>query len=123
DIFGYIFGSIFGRKIFPWKFDFSPKKSMEGFIFSFIFSLIFTLLIFLNLNFGIQLNNWLLFKILAIIFLPIVAIFGDIFFSIIKRYLNIKDFSQIIKGHGGIFDRLDSISFVFLSFSVIILTI
>ncbi|WP_069097129.1 phosphatidate cytidylyltransferase [Mesomycoplasma ovipneumoniae] len=123
DIFGYIFGSIFGRKIFPWKFDFSPKKSMEGFIFSFIFSLIFTLLIFLNLNFGIQLNNWLLFKILAVIFLPIVAIFGDIFFSVIKRYLNIKDFSQIIKGHGGIFDRFDSISFVFLSFSIIILTI
>lgn len=121
DSFGYFLGSLLGKKLFNVKFKFSPKKSIEGFIFSFIFGLILSLLIFLNFDFSIKIYPNLLFKILVMILLPIAAISGDAFFSIIKRYLKIKDFSQIIKAHGGLFDRLDSISFVFLVFSIIII--
>ena len=41
--------------------------------------------------------------------MPLVATLGDFIFSAIKRHFDIKDFSNIIKGHGGILDRLDSI--------------
>lgn len=123
DTFGYLFGSIFAKKFFRTNFNFSPKKSVEGFISSFIFSLILVISIILNFDFNISTSRDLLLKILAILLLPSAAIIGDIFFSIIKRYLKIKDFSKIIKGHGGIFDRLDSISFVFLVFSFIVITV
>ena len=50
------------------------------------------------------------------LFLSIIAQFGDLVFSAIKRYFGKKDFSNIMPGHGGILDRLDSIIFVALGF-------
>ena len=54
--------------------------------------------------------------ILMTMFLSILGQFGDLFFSAIKRYYGKKDFSNIMPGHGGILDRLDSIIFVILGF-------
>ena len=59
-------------------------------------------------------------NILTVIFmtliLSIIGQLGDLVFSSIKRYFNIKDFSNIMPGHGGILDRFDSIIFVILGF-------
>ncbi|MBG0730548.1 phosphatidate cytidylyltransferase [Mycoplasma sp. 'Moose RK'] len=121
DSFGYVFGYVFGKKIFKKNFNFSPNKSIEGFIASLFFTLIFAIAVILNTDFKIETKFFPILKVLMIILLPLGAIFGDMFFSMIKRYLKIKDFSNLIKGHGGFFDRFDSSSFVFLFFAFFVL--
>ena len=54
---------------------------------------------------------------LIILFLSLIGQFGDLFFSAIKRKYKVKDFSNIMPGHGGVLDRLDSIIFVMLTFT------
>ena len=102
DTFAYIFGRLFGGpRILP---KISPNKTWSGTSVSFFCT---TLLLYL-MNFNI---------LISIIF-SISLFFGDIFFSHIKRYLNVKDFSNILGSHGGILDRIDSIFFVAILFQI-----
>lgn len=105
DTFAYLFGIIFGKhKLCP---SISPKKTIEGALGG-----IFGSLILLNLFNYFVLKNNIVFVTLSVIILSIVAQIGDLFASKIKREMGIKDFSNIIKGHGGFLDRFDSIIFV-----------
>ena len=105
DTSAYLFGIIFGRrKLYP---SISPKKTVEGSLGG-----IFGSLILLNVFNFFVLKFDIVFIIVSGIILSIVAQLGDLFASKIKREIGIKDFSNIIKGHGGFLDRFDSIVFV-----------
>jgi len=102
DTFAFLFGNFLkGPLIVP---NISPKKTWTGTTISSVIS--FSILIFYN------------FSYLAAIILSILLFLGDIYFSFIKRKLSIKDFSNILSGHGGILDRLDSMSFLFIAFAL-----
>ena len=112
DIGGYVFG-----KIFKWKklTKISPQKTISGVLGSFIFSLssVFLLGFIIELISGLESDFFQKprYFILAIIF-SLVAQIGDITISYFKRLEKIKDTGKLLPGHGGIFDRIDSLMFV-----------
>ncbi|MCM8710619.1 phosphatidate cytidylyltransferase [Clostridium sp. SYSU_GA19001] len=88
----------------------SPKKTIEGSIGGLFGSIIGCTLfgmIITKLGVNIHYYNYILIGILCGIF----SQFGDLSASSIKRYVNVKDYSNLIPGHGGILDRFDSILF------------
>ncbi|GAA5152753.1 hypothetical protein GCM10023340_33600 [Nocardioides marinquilinus] len=102
DIGGYIAGVLFGRH--PMAPVISPKKSWEGFAGSAVACLAagWALVVFL-LD-----GDWWVGLCLGLIAV-VMATLGDLCESVIKRDLGIKDMSQVVPGHGGLMDRLDSI--------------
>lgn len=94
DTLAFIFGRMIkGPLIFP---SVSPKKTWSGTFISFLLST-FLITYFFDFN------------IIKSALISISLFFGDLYFSYIKRSINIKDFSNILKGHGGILDRIDSL--------------
>lgn len=111
DIGAYFLGKKFGKnKLCPYI---SPKKTVEGAIGGMISSFIYAFLFcfFWQYTFKIYNINYLTVAIMVILGAPI-AILGDLCFSLIKRLLSVKDFGEIIPGHGGVLDRFDSVIFV-----------
>ncbi len=120
DIFAYFVGVRFGKtKLAP---TISPKKTVEGFIggtviaaiiatgFAFYVDL-FPLSTVLEYSF-VFLAGWLV---------AMSAQVGDLFASSMKRFYDIKDFSNLLPGHGGILDRLDSTMFASIVLALVIL--
>ncbi|MDD2434778.1 MAG: phosphatidate cytidylyltransferase [Bacilli bacterium] len=112
DTFALITGILIGKhKLLE---SISPKKTWEGLVGGTIMGVFIGSIFYYNII-DSEISIWLL--ILITTFLSILGQFGDLFFSSIKRYYNKKDFSNIMPGHGGILDRLDSIIFVILGFT------
>jgi len=108
DTVAYYSGKFFGKnKLCP---KVSPKKTIEGSIGGLIGSTVGCIGfgVFLNyLGVSIPLFNFLLIGFISGIFSQM----GDLVASSIKRYVGVKDYSNLIPGHGGILDRFDSILF------------
>jgi phosphatidate cytidylyltransferase len=110
DTAAYFVGVLFGKHKLIEKI--SPKKTIEGSIGGVLGCIISFLFISLLQNYFLNLNiNYGYISILAVI-CSILAQFGDLIASCIKRQYNIKDFGTIMPGHGGILDRFDSVILV-----------
>lgn len=100
DSFAYFAGRMFGKhKMAP---TISPKKTWEGFAGGVICTVI--LGYFIEYKFPEMKGNWMVVGLLVAIFAPL----GDLVESQLKRTFNVKDSGNIIPGHGGVLDRLDS---------------
>jgi phosphatidate cytidylyltransferase len=102
DTGGYVAGVLFGRH--PMAPVISPKKSWEGFAGSFVFTIAAGVFLVVTLLDG----DWWVGVALGVIAV-VMATLGDLCESVMKRDLGIKDMSQVIPGHGGLMDRLDSL--------------
>ena len=110
DIFSYIIGKSFG-KIKLTKI--SPNKTCEGLLGGALFALTLSLLIAYLSNITVNINL-LYFILLNILF----AFIGDILESYFKRKNELKNSSELIPGHGGVFDRFDSFLFSIIFYSI-----
>lgn len=105
----------------------SPKKTIEGSIGGMILGTLIpflvTLIPLLSLEndavYGITFKWWMI--IILSFIMTITAQLGDLTFSAIKRHYDVKDYSQLFPGHGGVLDRFDSILFNMIFFSVIVM--
>lgn len=112
DTFAYIVGKSIGKHKLIEKI--SPKKTIEGFIGGIIFSVIAGILIskfYIQAKPNHQDLSMLIWTISAVI-ISIFSTLGDLIESKFKRIAGVKDSGNIMPGHGGILDRLDSIIFV-----------
>ena len=106
DISGYVFGKYFsGPKIFK---KISPKKTYSGFIASITLGTLW----FSMLSLIYSLHHPITFILVGLIIVAF-SVTGDLLISYLKRKTNLKDSGIILPGHGGLFDRADSIISVF----------
>ena len=115
DTFAHFFGTQVGKyKLCP---KVSPNKTIEGFIggtvaATFIGTMFFTAVF--------DFNGSILLIILISLLLSVVGAIGDLVFSSIKRHYGVKDFGNIMPGHGGVLDRLDSVIFAGLALALVV---
>ena len=109
DTFAYIIGKHFGKRKFS---KVSPNKTIEGCvagtIAAVIICVLYTLFINTYLNFEI---SYIMIGCISLV-LSIIGQIGDFSASVIKRYFEVKDFSELFPGHGGMIDRIDSVIFI-----------
>ena len=109
DIFAYFIGKHFGKHKFS---KVSPKKSIEGCIAGTVGAILLMLLYTYVANTFWGMNYSYGFIAMISVILSLIGQIGDFAASSIKRYVDIKDYSNLIPGHGGMLDRIDSLIFL-----------
>lgn len=110
DTGAYFAGIFFGKhKLAP---TISPKKTVEGFIGGVLASVLGVMIYSVILDWGFDCQvNYLYAGIYGVLG-ALASVFGDLAFSAIKRQVGIKDYGNLLPGHGGILDRFDSMTVV-----------
>lgn len=124
DIGAYFVGVLMGKhKINP---RISPKKTWEGFFGGVIFSALISFsfgMIMAKLGHPIlpflDTDQWFWLLLISLV-MPLTANLGDFIFSALKRHYNIKDYGTLLRGHGGVLDRVDSLLCTCLTVSIIL---
>lgn len=113
DTFAYFSGVFFGKhKMAP---VISPKKTWEGAIGGVLLAAAMNVAVYFVASrfFSAPFTGWEWYAVIPIsIILSVLSIFGDLSASVIKRNYGIKDYGNLIPGHGGVMDRIDSAVFV-----------
>lgn len=107
DTGGLVFGAWCGKhKLSP---RISPKKSVEGLLGSILFAMAGAFIVFAcTYEASLWATRWWV-PVIEGILIGIVGTFGDLCASMLKRDIGIKDMGHLLKGHGGVLDRIDSI--------------
>lgn len=109
DTFAYFSGFFFGkRKLCP---EISPKKTVEGSIGGIIGSM-FLMSLYGRFALGFTSRSDFIFFLILGLLCSILSQIGDLIASVIKRHCGIKDYGNIMPGHGGVLDRFDSVLFI-----------
>lgn len=111
DTGAYFTGVFFGKhKMAP---VISPKKTWEGFFGGWVISIGLTVLygVICNAIVGSEVFDLVVLAIVAAVLAPL-SVVGDLLASLIKRRTGIKDYGNIMPGHGGVMDRFDSVVFI-----------
>lgn len=113
DIFAYLTGKKIGKHHFS---QVSPKKTVEGCIGGIIGAVLISLLyVYITntyLDFNLEVSNIYVFVAIISLVLSIISQIGDFVASSIKRFANMKDYGNLLPGHGGMLDRIDSLIFI-----------
>ena len=113
DTGAWFFGKNFGkRKLWP---KISPNKTLMGLIGGVLTSLVIS-----NICIYFMFDTFKIELVLSIAALGLFAQIGDLIESKMKRQLGVKDSSNLIPGHGGIYDRIDSLIFIAPFFAIMI---
>ena len=110
DSGAYFAGKFFGKhKLAP---TISPNKTVEGMVGGIVISIVGMLLYGLVLQIAFAFDVDYLMAVLYGFLGSVAGVFGDLSFSAIKRQTGIKDYGNLIPGHGGVLDRFDSMTLV-----------
>ena len=105
DSAAYVFGVTFGKR--PLFKTVSPKKSIEGFIGGLSFAIMLSIIFSFYISLNITLLQWIILGLLT----GCTGTLGDFVQSQFKREAGVKDSGNLLPGHGGLYDRMDSIIF------------
>lgn len=104
DTLAFVFGKWLGKnKLFE---RLSPKKTIEGFVGGLIGSIVAGVILSIY-HHEVNLVYWIVLSLVV----SVAGTFGDLFESMLKRNAGVKDSGNVIPGHGGVLDRLDSFLF------------
>ena len=111
DGFSYLAGKKLGKTRFKFISAISPGKTIEGY-FGGVLGILFVILLLNTVIPVYPAEKMLLRSILLFVIVFVFANIGDLAFSSLKRKYNVKNFSNLLAGHGGVLDRFDSLLFM-----------